>query len=199
MDRYDFFRVLGKRSVIPAVRNEYDFGKALETSSPFIITLFGDIFSIPRLLSHAKNSGKVMLLHVDLIEGIGKDRSGIKYLAQSGIKAIISTKPNLIKLAREEGILAIQRLFLMDSEALRTGIGLLQSVKPDALEVLPGWIPSHIVDQLTKACHIPIMAGGLITTREDVQRILANGVCAVSTTKADLWEYDLNFNRAAAK
>lgn len=199
MNRYEFLNAFGKRPVIPAVRNETDFIKALGSSSPFIITLFGDIFSIHRLANQSRQAGKVMLLHVDLIEGIGKDKSGIKYLAQIGIKAIISTKPHLIKTARDEGVFGIQRLFLMDSEAVRTGIGLLQSVKPDALEVLPGWIPRHVIEQLTKVCSIPIMAGGLIATPQDVQRALASGVCAVSTTKVDLWEYGIGQQLAAEK
>lgn len=189
MKKHDILQMLGKHLVIPAARNEVDFAKALDASSPLIIMLFGDILSIPRLIDQAKKHHKVIVMHVDLIEGVGKDKSGVQYLSALGIKAIISTKPHLIKTARSEDMAVIQRLFLMDSESLRTGIHLLQSFKPDALEVLPGFAPKHAIEQLMKVGNIPIMTGGLITTEQDVAHALATGVCAISTTRQELWEY----------
>lgn len=189
MKKHDILQMLGKHLIIPAARNEADFAKALNASSPLLIMLFGDILSIPRLIDQAEKHRKVIVMHVDLMEGIGKDKCGVQYLAALGIKAIISTKPHLIKAARSEDMAVIQRLFLMDSESLRTGIHLLQSFKPDALEVLPGFAPRHAIEQLMKVGNIPIMTGGLITTELDVAHALATGVCAISTTRQELWEY----------
>ena len=191
MRRNDFITILQGRSVIPAARNEADFVAAMATSAPMVFVLFGNIQSLPRLLEHAAARNKLPVIHLDLIEGVGRDRSGIKYLAQIGVKAVISTKQFLAKVAREEGLLCVQRLFLLDSDALKSGIELLHSFKPDALEVLPGSVPRRAIEQLAMACNIPIIAGGLIYTAEDVAAALQNGVCAISTSQRSLWEISI--------
>lgn len=174
--------------VIPAVRNEADFDYALShVTSPSLILLFGDIFSLPDLLAKARQVKKLIIVHLDLIEGIGKDKHGVRYLARSGVKAMITTKPHLGKVAREEKMIVIQRLFLMDSEALRTGLHLLSTFRPDAIEVLPGTVPVAAVVELTRVTGLPVLAGGLISTAEDVSRAIKNGICAISTSKRELW------------
>ena len=188
MRRNELLRVLRGRTVIPAARTETDFAAALATTAPLVAMLFGSILSLPRLIAQASAAGKFVLVHLDLLEGVGKDRAGVKYLAQAGAKAIISTKQYLVKAARDEGILCVQRMFLMDSDSLRTGIELLRSFQPDALEVLPGTVPRQAIEQLAAACDIPIFAGGLITTLQDLNGALANGAIAVSTSKQGLWE-----------
>lgn len=66
---------------------------------------------------------------MDLMEGIGKDRAGIRLLSRMGVPGIVTTKSNLVKYAREEGICAIQRLFIVDSESLKTAIRVAGSVR----------------------------------------------------------------------
>lgn len=185
----NIIKLISDGPVIPAVRNNDDFTFALaHVTSPSIMLLFGDIFTLPELLERARKAKKLVIIHLDLIEGIGKDKSGIKYLARAGAKAVITTKPHLGKIAREEGMIVIQRLFLMDSEALRTGIHLLSSFRPDAVEVLPGTVPVAAVAELTRATSgLPVLAGGLISTAEDVTRAINNGICAISTSKRELW------------
>lgn len=184
----ELVKVLKGRAVIPAARNPADFAAAMATSAPMVAILFGSILTLPGLIAQAGPAGKLLLVHLDLVEGIGKDRAGVKYLAQIGAKAIISTKQYLVKAARDEGIFCVQRMFLMDSDSLRTGIDLLHSFQPDALEVLPGTVPRRAFEQLATACDIPIFAGGLISTVHDITRALENGASAVSTSKRDLWE-----------
>lgn len=174
--------------VIPSVRNVDDFKFALShTQSGSIILLFGDIIILPSILQEAKKYNKRVLVHLDLIGGIGKDRSGIRYLARLGVNSAITTKPQLVKFAREEGMIVIQRLFVMDSEALKSGINLLKSCNPDAVEVLPASIPKTIIDELVKEIGLPVLAGGLMHTMEDIKAALNNGVQVVSTSKKELW------------
>ncbi len=184
----DVVRLLCDGPVIPAVRNKADFEFALaHVTSPSIILLFGDIFALPGLVEKARVAKKLVIVHLDLIEGLGKDKVGVRFLARTGVKAIITTKPHLGKFAREEKMIVIQRLFLMDSEALRTGINLLSSFRPDAIEVLPGTVPVAAVVELTRVTGLPVLAGGLISTAEDVSRAIGNGICAISTSKRELW------------
>lgn len=174
--------------VIPAIRTPDDFKFALtNVTSPSLILLFGDILTLPGLLEQAKKAKKRIVVHLDLVDGIGKDKAGVKYLARMGVTAMITTKSHLGKIANEEGMLVIQRLFLMDSEALRTGIHLLSTFKPDAVEVLPGSVPAAAIQELVRVTGLPIFGGGLISTAEDVERAIENGICAVSTSKRSLW------------
>ncbi|MBP2642757.1 MAG: glycerol-3-phosphate responsive antiterminator, GlpP [Firmicutes bacterium] len=175
--------------VIPATRTMEDFQFALEKAhSSNIIVLFGDIFTLPEILKQAEAAKKLAIVHLDLINGIAKDKAGIKYLALMGVKAVITTKPHLGKIAHQEGMTVIQRLFLMDNEALRTGIHMMSTFKPDAIEVLPGLVPKNAIDKLSQATGLPILSGGLLCTEEDVNRALDSGICSVSTSDRDLWK-----------
>jgi len=180
---------LANGPVIPAARSMEDFKVALShTVSPSIVLLFGDINILPSLITQAKKHKKHIVLHLDLFNGIAKDKAGIKYLAHSGIHAIITTKPHLCRFAREEGMIVIQRLFLMDSASLCTGLHLVHNFKPDVIEILPGSVPASVVQELVEQTGLPILAGGLIRTKEDVDHAIKSGISAVSTSRSDLWD-----------
>jgi glycerol uptake operon antiterminator len=181
-------KLLTNGLVIPAPRTIEDFKYALtQTSSLSIILLFGDIGILPGLLLEARKQQKRLLIHMDLLEGIGKDKAGVRFLAQMGVTAIITTKSHIGKLARSEGMIVVQRLFLMDSEALKCGINTLRNFRPDALEILPASVPASVVQLLERETGLPILAGGLMSTVEDIKAALSSGICAVSTSNRELW------------
>lgn len=191
----DVLEYLANGPVIPAARSMEDFKVALShTVSPSVVLLFGNINTLPSLISQANEHKKRIVLHLDLFDGIGKDKAGIKYLARSGIHAIITTKPHLCRFAREEGMIVVQRLFLMDSASLCTGLHLVHNFKPDAIEILPGSVPASVVQELVKETGLPILAGGLIRTKEDVDHAIKGGISAVSTSRRDLWD-DIMINK----
>lgn len=174
--------------VIPAARNIDDFKYALtKTAAPAVVLLFGDIIILPLLLAQAQNYKKRLLVHLDLLDGVGKDEAGIKFLARMGVNGLVTTKAYLCKTAREEGMISIQRLFLMDSEALRTGINLAKKYKPDAVEVLPASVPASAIKQLKDETGLPTLAGGLVHTKEDIESAVKNGICAISASDKALW------------
>ena len=129
------------------------------------------------------------VLGAALKEGrIARDQVGITYLKKSfGIDGIISTHTNIIQYAKKQELIALQRLFIVDSESVNTGARLVQSSKPDSVEILPGIILPYIQPELDKLRLPPIVAGGLIKTRDDIDRILASGAVAVSTSRRELW------------
>jgi glycerol uptake operon antiterminator len=174
--------------VIPACRTEADFACALRLQhAPSLIILFGDINSLPELLQRAEMAQKLLLVHLDLLDGIGRDRAGITFLANLGVRGLVTTKPQLGKMARQEGMRVIQRMFLVDSESLRTGIHMLKGFRPDAIEALPASTPASVLAELKAATDVPILAGGLVRSQEDVRQAVANGACAVSTSQRELW------------
>ncbi|WP_371362871.1 Glycerol uptake operon antiterminator regulatory protein [Sporomusa rhizae] len=189
MAQQDIVKLLCNGYVIPAPRNYEDFKYALEHSSnPSLSLLFGDINILPELLVKAREYKKRILVHLDLLGGFGKDKAGIVFLARMGVAAVITTKPQLGKLAREAGMLVIHRLFLMDSEAIKTGVNLLKGYKPDALELLPASVPASVVAELGGMTGLPILGGGLMHSKEDIEMAVRSGLSAVSASKRELWE-----------
>ena len=61
-----------------------------------------------------------------------------------------------------------------------------KSGRPDYVEVLPG-VSGKIIRMATAEFQLPIIAGGLIQSREDVADALAAGAAAVSTSRHELW------------
>jgi len=181
-------KIVGNQPIVPAPRNIEHFRLALSsTPANSVIALFGDINELPTLVAEASKWRKRLIIHFDLCDGLGKDRAGLKLVAKLGVTAVITTKAQLVRLAQEEGLLVIQRLFLVDSESLRTGLNLLKNTRPDMLEVLPAVVPAPIIANLLTQTRLPIMAGGLLSTREEVLRVLKSGVTAVSTSRPELW------------
>lgn len=174
--------------IIPAARTIEDFKFAVDhAAAPGLLQLFGDINTLPELLRKAQEARKRLVVHLDLLEGVGKDRAGVSFLARSGVHAIVTTKPQLCRIAREEGMTVIQRAFIMDSEALRTCLQMIRSGKPDAIEIMPAIIPAWAIRQLTETTGLPLIAGGLLRSEAEVADALRRGLGAVSTGKRDLW------------
>lgn len=174
--------------VLPAIRKLKDFEKALETDSEFIVFLETRIGQLKSLVAHAKQENKKALVHVDLIQGLKSDDYGMEYLIHE-VKpdGILSTRGNVISLAKKHHLLAIQRMFLLDRLALENNLKLIERFQPDCVEVLPGLMPS-VIETIYEQTNLPIIAGGLISSETDVKAALDAGAVAVSTSRTNLWE-----------
>ena len=134
-----------------------------------------------------KSANRRIFLHLDLLEGISKNSMGIKYIAQENKPdGIITTRANLIKCAKAEGLLTIQRIFVLDSLAIDTAERSIKNVSPDAIEILPAVIPK-IIKRMCQRVRHPIIAGGLIEEFQQVREALKQGAWAISVTKVEIW------------
>lgn len=79
--------------------------------------------------------------------------------------------------------------FLIDSMAIKNieNLGNQHEQLPDVVEVLPGVMPK-ILKQICKTSKVPVIAGGLISDKEDVMGALGAGAATVSTTNQKVWE-----------
>ena len=85
------------------------------------------------------------MVHVDLISGLSPKEVSVEYLKEhTEADGIISTKPSLIKKAKELGMYTILRYFLLDSMAFENIRQQQHIVRPDFIEVLPGVMPRVI-------------------------------------------------------
>lgn len=177
--------------VIASIKNEQDIDKAIACNANIVFLLTGDLLNMTEYLDKLKKANKHVFIHLDFIEGLSNTKSAIKYIAQSWQPTgIITTKGALIKYAKEENLMAIQRIFLIDNSAVKKGIDMCRTFKPDAIEVLPGLMPS-IIDQLTKQVDLPIIAGGLINSKDDILQGLEAGALAISSGDSSHWNFDL--------
>lgn len=177
------------RKILPAARKMKDFEKLLSSTYEYIVLLDCHIRLLKDIVQQAKRHGKKMLLHADLIHGLKNDEYAAEFLCQTIQPAgLISTHSNVILKTKQNGILAIQRLFLLDTNALEKSYALLKRTQPDFIEVLPGIMP-HIITEVHEKSEIPIFAGGLIRTISEVENAIAAGATAVTTSNNLLWDH----------
>lgn len=182
--------ILEANPIIAAVKDMQALDKCCALSDVKVVfVLFGDICSIPAIVERINASGKLSFVHVDLINGFSSKEVVVDYIAQN-TKAvgIISTKPALIKRAVELDLFTVMRFFLLDSMAYLNIARQLDSVSPDCIEVLPGLMPK-IIRRVCDAVRIPVIAGGLISEKEDVVQALDAGAISVSTTNPIVWTF----------
>ena len=170
--------------VIAAVR-ENNFHDALVSPAEVLFDLEAHLLTIRQRTAQAHQAGKLLFVHLDLAEGIGKDREGLQYLAQCGVDGIISTRGQSIRTAKDLGLITVQRFFALDSQGLGSIQEMLKTTNPHMMEIMPGVIPKAI--SRFSAGSIPVIAGGLIETRQEVTAALGSGALAVSTGRKELW------------
>ncbi|NHN30318.1 glycerol-3-phosphate responsive antiterminator [Paenibacillus agricola] len=175
------------QKVLPAVRKMRDLELLIKSNFQYLVLLDSHISQLLSVSQLARSHGKNLLIHADLIHGLKNDEYAIEFLCQTIKPAgIISTKSSAILTAKKHKVLAIQRHFLLDTTALETTYKITQKNQPDYIEVLPGVMP-HIIEELHGQLSIPILAGGLIRTVEEVEMALQAGAVAVTTSRKDIW------------
>jgi len=180
----DILALLEQNPVIPAVHTD-KFLKALNSPCDVIFSLGESILTVGEHIKAAHAKGKKMLVHIDLAEGVGKDEAGVKYLASLGCDGIISTRAQIIKYAKKEGLFTVQRFFTLDSQGLDSISDMLKNVSPSMIEIMPGTV-YKIIKRMSN-CGIPLIAGGLLETKNEVTEALSNGAVSVSTGNPELW------------
>ena len=168
-----------------STRDIYD---AVASPCQIIFLLTGNIYNLKQMVDYINASGKHAFVHLDLVKGYAQDHYFIKYLKEE-IKptGVISTRNSLISRAKQEGLMTIQRLFLLDSSAMDVTITSARKIKPDAVEILPGLVPKlihKVRDELT----LPIITGGFIETGEEVRSCIDAGSISSSTSHKPLWD-----------
>ena len=175
--------------IIIGIKDLSNLDDALQSDCEIVFLLCGTIFNLKELTTRIKNSGKLVFIHVDLVEGFSKDATALKYINEE-IKpdGIISTKNSQLKVAKSLGLLTVQRIFIIDSLSIDTAIKASQAIEPDAIEIMPGIMP-RITKQLSSELDVPVIVGGLISEEDEIVNALSNGALGVSTSCKNLWRF----------
>lgn len=180
----DLMTCLECNPVIAAVTDE-KWDAAVESPAQVIFYLSANLLTVKEKVQQAHEAGKIVMVHMDLAEGIGRDRAGMRYLAQCGVDGVISTKAQLIRYAKEQELITIQRFFALDSKGMESIEEMLRNTNPHLMEIMPGVIGKAILR--FRRSGIPVIAGGLIETKQEVTEALGAGATAVSTGQQKLW------------
>lgn len=180
--------LFSKRKVAAAVRTEEDFQAALNSQVEVVFLHGTNLLSIGEQIERAHEAGKKLFVHMDFADGIGKDRIGLEFLKLKGADGIISTKTSMIRQAREAELTTVQRFFIVDSHSVDTAVDSIRIAKPDIVEIMPGVVCKKIVEFAQKV-NTPILVGGLVEFKGEVDDALAAGAEGISTAARELWDY----------
>jgi glycerol uptake operon antiterminator len=178
---------LEQEPIIAAVNKLEKIDLAIKSPCQSIFLLTGSIYNLKEIIDKVKEANMYIYVHIDLIEGFSKDKVALKYISEKmRPDGIITTKGTLVRKAKSMNICAIQRLFLLDSLSLDTGIDSVYSTKPNAIEVMPGIIP-RMITKIRNQTNLPVIAGGLIDRKQDVIECLKAGAVGISTSNERIW------------
>ncbi|WHY71950.1 glycerol-3-phosphate responsive antiterminator [Fictibacillus enclensis] len=178
-----------ENTVIPSVRDLKQLRIALKSVSPIILLSETHIGNLQSLTRKCHESNKKVIVHLDLVGGLNKDPIGLKMLRDLfKVDGIISPNVKIINQAKDLGLFSIHRLFLLDSRSLETGLKSTNGSQLDAIEVLPGPFAKHFIEQIKTFKKAPVLAGGFISTKEDVAELFNAGFHGITTSSSDLWK-----------
>ena len=182
---------LNNYPVIAALKNIKSVQIAVNSLPKVCFILGGDIISAPKMVKELRNNDKKVFVHIDMISGIGSYGEAVKYIARTWKPdGIITTRKGLIKCAKDEGLTTVQRIFLLDSTSIKSGITMINNSKPDIVEVVPGVI-SKAIAEIRKNINQQVIAGGMITTMQEVENALSAGAKGISTSLITLWSKNI--------
>jgi glycerol uptake operon antiterminator len=178
--------------IIPAVRDIKNLEKAMKINEAVLIFLLtGSIFDLKSAMDLAHDYDKILMVNIDLVKGIAHDKEGVRYLAENNLcDGVISTKGYLIKEAAKNDLMTIQRVFMLDSASLVSAEKSFNSRNVDAVEILPGLAAPYFIESQNDSKHnYPVIAGGLVKNKSEVDKLKKEKVFAVSTSNHQLWKY----------
>ncbi len=182
-----FTKTLEDCPVIAAVKDKEGLEHSLSSESSIVFILFGDILTISDIVNRVKEQGKLAMVHIDLISGLSAKEVSVDFIKEhTRSDGIISTKPILIKRAKELSLYTILRFFVIDSMAYENIKKQCANVKPDCIEILPGVMPK-VIKRICNTQEVPVIAGGLISDKEDIILALDAGAISISTTDKEVW------------
>ena len=180
--------ILVESPVIAAIKDERGLGECLKTECQVVFILFGNVCNIGDIVKRVKDGGKRAIVHMDLVNGLSSKEISVDFIKNTTqADGIISTKPMIVKRAKELGLLTIQRFFIIDSIALENSKRQIEIYHPDCVEIMPGIMPKILKD-IRAFVNVPVIAGGLLTDKKDVMGALSAVADAISTTNENLWK-----------
>lgn len=183
----EFKDAIENSPIIAAIKNDAELHQCLTCDSQVIFILYGDICNIADIVDTVKSAGKIALVHLDLIGGLNAKEIAVDFIKKyTRADGIISTRPQLIRHAKELSLYTVMRFFVIDSMAYDNIEKQLHAVRPDFIEILPALMPK-VISRICDLSPVPVIAGGLISDKEDVMQMIQAGAISISSTNENVW------------
>lgn len=191
-----FFERLASHRKIAAIKQPGDIEKAVKYKSRIsaVFLMTGNIMSVKGYTDHFKKENLPVFIHIEKIGGLSLNNEGLDFIANY-VKplGIVTTKPGLISKARKHKLMAIQRVFMIDTEVYSHIIESAGHNGADIVEIMPSRLP-HIIQSLSEKIDMPVITGGLLTEEAHAKEALDCGAAAVTTSNKGIWKADLSIS-----
>ena len=89
--------ILERNPVIPAIKDNNTFKAALSSHNEIVFVIMSNIIEIENICTELKKQGKIVFIHVDMIDGLNSTNYGVDYIINN-IKpdGILTTKSNVV-------------------------------------------------------------------------------------------------------
>ena len=179
--------ILQENPVIASVKDEAGTRSALRSDCKIVFLLYGSVLNIASIVDVLKKHGKMVFVDVDLLEGFASKEIVVTYLKMhTAADGVLSSKAFMVKAAKEQGLFAVHRLFLIDSMSYQNARKQVRISKADCIEILPGCMP-RVISWLLEDVTVPLIAGGLVCDKDDVVAALKAGATAVASSNENVW------------
>lgn len=179
--------VLSRHPVIASVKDDDGLRAVLKAPCPVVFVLYGSVMSVGGIVKTLKAAGKTVFVDVDLLDGFSSKPVVVDFLKSSTQSdGILSSKAAIVRAAKTAGLMAIHRLFLVDSFSYNNVPKQVGLSGADAIEILPGCMP-RVISWLREDVDLPLIAGGLVCDKEDVIGALGAGAVAVASSNRGVW------------
>ncbi len=182
-------RLLDNCKTIPVVENRLQFVQVFD--SPHIRAILlrhCNLFELSSLLEQAHKHELSLYVYIDHIDGIHSDAAGLRYLAdQFHVAGVVSNHPKLLALAKGFGLETIQRIFAVDSTGLEMALETVDRSYTDLLDISPALVIPYVISRLAEPLPLDFIGSGLISTSQQIQRILRANAAGVAVMRKELW------------
>ena len=175
--KQQFYDAIVDGPIIAAVKDETGVEVCIQNDIRVVFILYGELITIPDIVQRLKDAGKFVIVHLDLIGGLAVREEAVRFIRYG---------TEMIRYAKELDLCTVFRIFAIDSKAIG-GLEHHGMEFADLIEVLPGIMPK-IIKHIAGQAAVPVIAGGLISEKEDVMRALDAGAIAISTTNQAVWK-----------
>ena len=124
-----------------------------------------------------------------MISGLAPKEVSVDFIRKyTEADGIITTRRNLTEYAKSLGMNTVLRYFMIDSLVLENIKKQSKAeIQPDIIEILPAILVPDFIERIRKICKAPLMASGLVTSKQETLHALNAGAIAVSTTNQTIW------------
>ncbi|MFD4710671.1 glycerol-3-phosphate responsive antiterminator [Streptomyces sp. NPDC058430] len=180
--------LLEDHPVVASVIDDDGLRAVMDSECKVVFLLYGSLLNLPAIVQRLKDGGKVVLVNVDLLEGFSGKDIVVQYVKEhTSADGVLSSKAHMVRAAREVGLFAVHRFFLIDSKSYRNLAPQVRQSKADCVEILPGCMP-RVISWAVQDIEVPLIAGGLVCDREDVFAALKAGAAAIASSNREVWE-----------